>query len=173
MHLKIDKKEKLALRAAKRAEEGDSFPYLGRDYRLSCSEAADEIILRDGCLLFPAGCKNRKDALIQWYRKQAKVLLTERTDSLALQYGLAFTSVKITGAAKRWGSCSRQGAINYSWRLVMCPMNVIDYVVVHELVHTVHHNHSKEFWAAVKAIMPDYDSHKRWLRDHRCLMDMI
>ncbi|NPV77748.1 MAG: M48 family metallopeptidase, partial [Anaerolineae bacterium] len=71
--------------------------------------------------------------------------------------------IKITSAKTRWGSCSAKGTVSFPWRLVMAPVPVIDYVVVHELVHILEKNHSRAFWNKVRAIMPDYQQKIRWL----------
>ncbi|MBU0686526.1 MAG: M48 family metallopeptidase [Candidatus Margulisbacteria bacterium] len=73
--------------------------------------------------------------------------------------------VKVSSAKKRWGSCTSKGTINLSWRLVLTPPEVIDYVVVHELVHLVEPNHSKRFWQRVAEIMPGYQAQRKRLRE--------
>ncbi|MCS7122892.1 MAG: M48 family metallopeptidase, partial [Candidatus Micrarchaeota archaeon] len=81
-------------------------------------------------------------------------------------YNFRYNRVRITNARRRWGSCSSSNNLNFSWRLIMAPLEVIDYVVVHELVHTRIKNHSKAFWRMVEAVMPDYDRQRRWLREN-------
>ncbi len=81
--------------------------------------------------------------------------------------GIDYSNLRITNAQRRWGSCSPSGNICFSLRLVMAPLPVIDYVVVHELVHIREKNHSPRFWNAVKAIIPDYKDHKAWLRKNQ------
>ena len=73
--------------------------------------------------------------------------------------------MNITNAQARWGACSPHGSLNFSWRLVMAPVPVIDYVVVHELVH-LHENHSRRFWDKVKTILPGYDQQVQWLKTY-------
>jgi predicted metal-dependent hydrolase len=85
-------------------------------------------------------------------------------DHYASQYGFQYKKIGITSAQTRWGSCSANGSLNFSWRLILAPMEAVDYVVVHELVHTVHHNHSRRFWQKVGKIMPDYKERRKWLR---------
>jgi len=90
-------------------------------------------------------------------------VITERVQWYAAKHGLEYKQVKITSARTRWGSCNSRGTLSFSWRLVMAPVPVIDYVVVHELAHTVEKNHSKKFWAKVQIIMPDYQNRIEWL----------
>lgn len=111
----------------------------------------------------------KKTALIRsviekWYRQQAEVHLTLRTDQLATLIGKKPTHVGVKGYRSRWGSCHHDGRIYFNWRLMMAPAWVIDYVVVHELCHLIHHNHSKNYWALVESVMPDYRHAKAWLK---------
>ncbi len=74
--------------------------------------------------------------------------------------------IRIKDQKTRWGSCSSKNNLNFSWRLIMAPERVLDYVVVHELCHLTHMNHGKEFWALVESVMPDYKDCKKWLREN-------
>ena len=78
--------------------------------------------------------------------------------------------MRLSGARTRWGSCSSRGVISLNWRLVMAPLPVLDYVVVHELVHTQVYNHTKEFWSEVGRFIPDYKEKRGWLKKHRAEM---
>jgi len=98
-----------------------------------------------------------------FYKLQAKKILAERVFLLAQKMGLTINKLRITSAKTRWGSCSASGNINFSWRLVMAPPKVIDYVIVHELCHLIELNHSEKFWNLVKTIMPDYKEHVDYL----------
>ncbi|MDR1061142.1 MAG: M48 family metallopeptidase, partial [Clostridiales bacterium] len=112
----------------------------------------------DGCVIVPPGLAPDaiKSALIRIYRRLAKQSLSERLWEYAALMGVSPASMRITGAKTRWGSCSGKNSINFSWRLIMAPNDVIDYVVVHELAHIRQHNHSPAFWAVVAKYMPDY-----------------
>jgi hypothetical protein len=105
-----------------------------------------------------------RELLVSWYKKQARQVCTERTASLAKQHGFQYSRLRITSARTRWGSCSSKGTISFTWRLVMLPPEIIDYVVLHELVHTVEHNHSAKFWGRVEALLPDYKKRRAWLK---------
>ncbi|MGH8461836.1 MAG: M48 family metallopeptidase [Stenotrophobium sp.] len=95
-------------------------------------------------------------------RQDALRLLAEESTRLGLRYG----ELRIADQKSLWGSCAANGNISLSWRLVMAPPAVFRYVVVHELCHVRHHDHSDAFWALVARQMPDYDQHRSWLRDH-------
>jgi hypothetical protein len=105
-----------------------------------------------------------RELLVGWYKKQARQVCTERAASLAKQHGFHYARLRISSARTRWGSCSSRGTLSFTWRLVMLPPEIIDYVVLHELVHTVEHNHSKKFWARLEALLPDYKQHRSWLK---------
>ncbi len=172
----IEKKQAEALAflrpAPKRYAAGELFTYLGSVYPLEIVKGQKKPLLLDGQFkLAEAAQGNARLAFEHWYRTQAKQILTERVRLYAGQYGFQYRKIGITSARTRWGSCSADGSLNFSWRLVMAPAEVVDYVVVHELAHTVFHNHSRRFWKRVEKIMPDYKERRKWLRkDGRQLM---
>lgn len=106
-----------------------------------------------------------KRVVIQIYTMVAKRALTYKVNDYSQQTGLKASAVKITAAKNRWGSCSGKGSLNFSWRLIMAPDDVIDYVVIHELAHTKELNHSDKFWAIVASILPDYKERESKLKD--------
>jgi predicted metal-dependent hydrolase len=81
-------------------------------------------------------------------------------------------AIKITEARKRWGSCGSKGTLNFSWRLIMAPMEVIDYVIVHELAHIGQLNHSPTYWRKVAEILPDYKKREKWLKENGGLLSI-
>lgn len=72
----------------------------------------------------------------------------------------------------KWGSCSRTNQLRFNWRIVMAKTSIIDYVIVHELCHLVHKNHSKEYWNLLRTMMPDYEKKKEWLRVNGKMLEM-
>ncbi|MBF0187558.1 MAG: M48 family metallopeptidase [Magnetococcales bacterium] len=103
-------------------------------------------------------------SLERWYRKQAALLLKKRLDHWADRMQLSFGRLAIRSQKTRWGSCSAKGNINLNWRLLLMPEPVQDYVVVHELAHRVHMDHSPRFWALVARYLPDYAERKAVLK---------
>lgn len=97
-------------------------------------------------------------------KKQARVYFAERIEHFANIMGLKYGRITITSAQKRFGSCSSQGNICFSYRLMLYPEKAREYVVVHELAHLIHMNHSKEFYGVIESVLPDYRQRKRMLR---------
>lgn len=108
--------------------------------------------------------KDLDDDKIKRLKKDAKIYFEDRTEYFANIMGLKYGRVKITSAQKRYGSCSSEGNICYSYRLMMYPPEVRDYVVVHELAHLKEMNHSKRFYDVVASVMPDYKRRRRYLK---------
>jgi predicted metal-dependent hydrolase len=104
------------------------------------------------------------EAFENWYKQQARLFLSERVSALAAEYGFRYQKIRISSARTRWGSCSSLGTLSFTYRLIMAPTQVVDYVIVHELVHTRVRNHSKTFWNKVGQLMPDYKSRLAWLK---------
>lgn len=115
--------------------------------------------------LTPAEQK-RLEILEKRYRKAAKDCFTSRVAYYHTFTGGNYTSITVRDQRSRWGSCSSRGTLSFNYRLLFAPPKVLDYVVVHELCHLTHMNHSKDFWNLVEQIMPDYRIYKQWLRDH-------
>ena len=108
----------------------------------------------------------RLETLERRYRKTARTKFEQRVAYYHKITGGHFTSITIRDQKSRWGSCSSSGTLSFNYRLIFAPAIVLDYVVVHELCHLTHMNHSKDFWNMVAAVMPDYQIHRQWLRDH-------
>lgn len=108
----------------------------------------------------------RLEVLENRYRKAAKDYFTARVAYYHTLTGGVYTSITIRDQKSRWGSCSSRGTLSFNYRLMFAPLKVLDYVVVHELCHLTHMDHSRNFWNMVERIMPDYRIYKQWLRDH-------
>ena len=149
---------------------GDSILYMGNSYTIM-QEAAKAISISGTTLSVPEGCGI--DEVICWLQNEASTIIQERVTRYANIMGVSYVSVKMSNAKSRWGSCSTKNNLNFAWRLVMCPISVIDYVVVHELSHIEYRNHSQAFWARVKTVLPNYREQQDWLRANRELMEII
>lgn len=98
--------------------------------------------------------------------KELRVRVLAMADHYATRLGVSITSLKIADTRSRWGSCSSKGALSICFRLAFAPLEVLDYVVCHEVVHIRHMNHSDAFWRQVEALCPDYARHELWLKTH-------
>jgi predicted metal-dependent hydrolase len=106
-----------------------------------------------------------KAVLAGWYREMARRVLTEKASHWAAVCGVEFNTIRIKDQKSRWGSCSAKKNLNFNWRIMMAPEWVADYLVIHELCHLRHMDHSADFWALVRAVCPESDEAKRWLRE--------
>lgn len=100
-------------------------------------------------------------------KKDAQILLSSRLNELAAKHGLPYRSFKVKRLSSRWGSCSSQGDITLNYFLIQLPWHLIDYVILHELAHTVHHDHSRRFWQSLETISPDFKSLRKEIRSYR------
>ncbi len=167
------RRQSLALREHKSKEysTGESFHYLGRAYPM---EAYNEPLENPGVIFWnnrfflncPADIPMRKFYFVCWYKKRAQQYLRERVDFYSRMLKLETGGIRITSAKRRWGSCSEINHLAFSFRLIMAPPDVIDYVVVHELMHIREKNHSSKFWNLVVEVIPDYKARRRWLHEH-------
>ena len=105
-------------------------------------------------------------ALERWYREQARKRIAWRTAYFARHMGVTYGRISIRAAKTRWGSCSAEGNLNFHWKLILMPPEILDYVVVHELAHRKEMNHSDRFWAEVERVLPDYRQRRAWLKEH-------
>lgn len=153
---------------------GEEVPYLGGKLMLAITDRVKRA-QREGCTLaLPKAPPAEVEAMLRrWYAGEAARVFTERVNRWMERTGIYAASLGVTGARRRWGSCSAKGALNFAWRLVMAPADVIDYVVVHELAHIEHPNHSKAFWGRVGQIMPDYATKRKWLRENSALLKLF
>ena len=147
--------------------DGEMFLYLGHSYPLQIVEKGSITIERGDRLyvsrIFMPDIRNQ---LKYWYREEALREISAWCMHLSLKTGPFPVTIRITDAQQRWGSCTPKGGVNFSWRLVQAPPEMVDYVVVHELVHLIQPDHSKKFWDKVRKIMPDYEIRRYWLKDH-------
>lgn len=152
--------------------DGYAFLLLGRECtirlyggaKIRFSEETGEIFL-------PAPDPEKR--LTNWLKHNAKRIFSGIAVRRAAEMGASYPSLSVTSARTRWGSCSYNNALHFSFRLLYAPPAVIDYVVVHELAHTFHRNHSRQFWATVERFVPDYRKKRDWLKEKSILMQIF
>lgn len=141
------------------------FFFLGDKYRLIYSEEGkNRVSFKDNFILHPQKEKNAAKLMISWYKKHAKEIIIPRAQEISHLTGLKYKQIKITSAMSRWGSCNSKGTVCFPYRLIMTPPSVIDYVIIHELAHLAHLDHSPKFWAMVEKLYPNYKNSKKWLK---------
>lgn len=143
--------------ARKKFEPGEQFLFLGE--RVPFEQIVGDQVVNEPRAHFKA-----------WYRAHANEHILPRVPELASQHGYEYARVRLSNAKRTWGSCSGKNNIGISWRLIMAPPECIDYVIIHELVHTMHKHHGVWFWKRVERALPEYRTHRRWLRDNEHLL---
>ncbi len=148
---------------------GSKIKYLGEDRLLrvringsagSVRMAGEEVLMEAP----PGGPEVVKELLEEWYKKMARKVIIEKIRKLS--NGREVGRICIRDQKTRWGSCSAKGNLSFNWRLVMAPPRVIDYLIIHELTHLEHPDHSKKFWARVASRCPDFEEREVWLKTH-------
>lgn len=172
------------MRLVRRFETDYSFPYLGEERLVEMQRGKkNEFSYENGKIViktpFYSVLENDYEAeenkvaieklqndLKKWYKKQAAAYITKRVEYYKDIVGVTVNSVSIKSRKSQWGSCDSNGDVTFSWRLVMARPEAIDYVVIHELCHRKHMDHSREFWNQVQKHMPDFKMQKQWLEEN-------
>lgn len=158
---------------------GESFMYLGRNYCLQIevdpSVKKPEVKLYRGKFSVKARSNDEeiiKSSMEEWYRERAKELVEQRIKYYQRFFNIVPSSVRIKEQKKRWGSCTSKNELLFNWRCIMAKSNALDYIVVHEMCHMYHKDHSKGFWDLVASVLPDYEIRKEWLKNYGVRMDL-
>jgi len=152
---------------------GEFFYFLGKKYILKISNQARGLTLEQECFLLSESMQARaKKNFTNWYRKKARLIIKERVEHYTKLLRLTYKQVRITSAVKRWGSCSWRGNLNFPFRLIMTPIDIIDYVIIHEVCHLIEGNHSQRFWRQVALACPDYQEKRKWLKTNGHLFNL-
>ena len=142
---------------------------MGKEYLLAHAPQLNKgVYLQLEKIVVSPGPKNDprsiKKLIRAWYYAEAGKVLAERIAVYAPKLAVNPRKVAVKEPRRQWGSCTRKGSLNFNWKLVMAPIEIVDYVVVHELSHLRHLNHSRDFWQTVAAIVPDYKQRRKWLK---------
>jgi predicted metal-dependent hydrolase len=167
---KISEKGRSIKEAEKAFIPGEKFLYLGESYPLEIGDIHYRglpLKLSFGRFILDKDrLEEARDLFIHWYKREAKEKIEGRLHYFSNRLQLFPKGLKITSAKYRWGSCSRDSRLSFSWKIIMAPLSVIDYVLIHELVHIKEKNHSKRFWTYLETILPDYRKHRFWLKEN-------
>jgi predicted metal-dependent hydrolase len=155
---------------AKSFRDDESFMYLGTPYSLAVSEkpslSKPEVRIERGVMTVSspdASSDAVRSAIEKFYARECKLIVKKRIAHYQPRFKQKPKSVDVIDSSEKWGSCNYMKMLSFNWRLSMAPLPVIDYLVVHEMSHMDHMNHSKSFWTSVGKIMPDYKESIRWL----------
>jgi predicted metal-dependent hydrolase len=153
---------------------GQSYLYLGRNYRLRLVDDEHQgIVFKDGYFeLSKNKLEKAKELFKDFYKKKLEVKIERIVKTHLKRMGLSANRIKVMELQNRWGSCSVKGNLNFHWKCAMAPVDVINYIVAHEVVHLKHPNHSREFWNDLDKLIPNYQRHIDWLREHGAGMDL-
>jgi predicted metal-dependent hydrolase len=159
--------------------QGQGFAYLGRSYRLKFIDDSDvPLRLKNGrwelseAFVVREGAAATRKAFRDFYTAKGIQIFTERVRQLAPSVGVEPGQVTVKELGYNWASCGSGGALNFHWKTLMAPQTVIDYIVVHELCHLRHRDHSDAFWNEVDKVLPRYLERKEWLRQHGASLDL-
>lgn len=152
-----------------------SYLYLGKEYEIAVRLGQKNIVeIEDKIYLASANIKYTETYLTNWYKQQARKIILERVYLYSKRFEQKFNSVDVgrVAAKTRWGSCSSEKHLNFNWKLIMAPLETIDYVVVHEIAHLTELNHSRAFWENVRKMHPLYRSPRTWLKRNGHLLNI-
>jgi predicted metal-dependent hydrolase len=174
IHTKLAEKRLLAQPVkTKEFVTGEGFYYLGRSYRLLLEEVpssdTDGPALRLHHGRFVLRCDERyraEEHFVDWYVRHGLPWIQRRIDFLSDRIGAAPSGVEVMDLGFRWGSCGRNRKLNFHWRMIQLPPRIIEYIVVHELVHMHEPRHDRGFWRRLERAMPDFAARKRWLAEN-------
>lgn len=154
--------------------DGDIFYCYGNKFILKFSDLNEMLLKNDNNFIYINEDYKAyaKELIIKWYKQQANKIIISRAYYLAEQLNIAINKVKITNAQTRFGSCSSNKNLNFSWRLIIAPKPIVDYIIIHELAHTIVMNHSKRFWTIVSSMLPNYKIYEDWLKKNYLLFDI-
>jgi predicted metal-dependent hydrolase len=145
---------------------GETILYLGRNYRLELTDDDSKEVRFDSCFYVSRIQKAKVGDLFQaWYMERAKEKLIPRIRHFADAMGVTYNQLLVSDLRYRWASCTPKNNLNFNWRIIKAPMNVVDYLIVHELAHLLESNHSPKFWNIIAVQVPRYEKPKEWLKN--------
>lgn len=145
---------------------GETILYLGRNYRLEITDDTTDGIQFDSRFYISRRQKSHAAELFQaWYMERAREKLLRRIRHFAETMGVKYKRLLISDLKYRWASCTPKNNLNFNWRIIKAPMNVVDYLIVHELAHLLEPNHTAKFWNIIAVQVPEYEKPKKWLKD--------
>ena len=174
LHKKINSSNKFPVpKPYKEFVSGESIMYLGHLYKLEISQDNFSGVRFEN--RFSISSNNRSSAnqlLKDFYYEQANEIIIPRIKRFADSLGVVQKNISVADSKYRWGSCTPKGNISFNWRIIKAPINVIDYIIVHELTHLLEANHTPDFWNIVSIQLPNYKKAKDWLKENGTLLEI-
>lgn len=168
-----------ATRVLREYRNGEGFLYLGRSYRLSLvGDQEDSLLLKNGRFCLRRDLVDRgaiaaaQTAFQDYYTARGMDRIPKRVEYFAAKVGVKPAKSAVRDLGNRWASCSPKGNLAFHWKCMMAPLTIIDYIVVHELCHLHHLDHTEAFWNEVDKVLPNYRERKEWLRIHGASLDL-
>ncbi len=156
--------------------QNDEIVYLGRKYLVQIvKDRIQYATISENLMKITFHVKDRRTyrkSIVGWYREQTKKILDNKVPFFGAKLSISYGSVMIRNQKTRWGSCSKQGNLNFNLLLSALPINIIDYIIIHELFHLIEFNHSSHFWKLVQDALPTYKYCKTWLKNNGSYIQM-
>lgn len=163
---RLSELQKKGVPKKKQYHQGEEFLYLGESYSLKIG-SFKEISLDGEFLLLPNFLSFRAEKEIKnWYLKKAKEVILTQLEFYSKQMGVSYKEVRFSDTRSKWGSCTHDNRLQFNWRLIFAPLLALNYVIVHELAHTVEKNHSRSFWSKVRLYNPSYRQQIKWFKQN-------
>ncbi|HEX2306124.1 MAG TPA: SprT family zinc-dependent metalloprotease [Nitrososphaeraceae archaeon] len=154
----------------------DEIIYLGTKYKIKfVKDSFQYSIFSENLMKITFHVKDRrrcKRNIVNWYREQTKKLLDNKVPFFGKELSISYGKVRVRNQKSRWGSCSKGGNLNFNLLLSSLPINVIDYIIIHELFHLVEFNHSDHFWKLVEHAFPSYKGCRNWLKNNGAFVQL-
>lgn len=171
--------DNIVLKQERRYEDGEKLLYRGGEYKLKIIEdpniKSSKIQIQQDEIIIVINQSNRQviaTLLELWYKEKARELVHKRINYYNTFINKKIGTIRIKNQRKRWGSCSNLGNLNFNWRIIMMPDDMLDYIIVHEMCHLIYLNHSKDYWKSVEEILPDYKEREKWIKSNGMKLDL-
>ncbi len=148
---------------------GEHLLWLGQPRQVQFDASGTGVAMLDNqCVIGAIDDAQAEKRLVAFFKHQAKAYMQARTQIIAKHYGVLdqLNDVRFRRTKTKWGHCTSKGVIQYNWLIMGAPMDVIEYLICHEVSHLIHPNHSRAFWQTVKRFCPNYETHQRWLKQN-------
>ncbi len=167
----IEKSKEIGIKSRTKFEEGAEIPIQGSVYKVEYGGSIRGKTRLEGDKLIVCGERGVLSKRVRAFLQElAKKEISARAEIEALKLGVKYSRITVRDTNSRWGSCSHKKNLSFSWRLIMAPRDVLEYVVAHEVAHIIEMNHSKNFWELVESIFPEHRSSRKWLKDNGVML---